>query len=238
MGRPEAERSTVLFAFFDSNQDSFVSGSKVLPPSNDVYGWFRKKLQRKGFEISEKGIYSAAVRWFARKSIVEPSPIKAETDFDMSTSTNDESTLNSSVERSAEIIRFSIKLKHTVWKTIEPVEINYRRNHTVKGVRTYKVLQPGVWSNVIVDAIASKKDVPCAWVFKTNKCYADKVKFSAVCVTCSANLFGTVDHLPDGNEPVTVKIELHGVNERRHKMETNRNVKIVGKKAEDIAASG
>lgn len=239
MGRPKSNQSKLLDELFRLYEERITNHMKILPPTDDVWSFIRKKLKQSlnDSKLSEKGIYSAAIRWYINKNGGETMHPK-ETEFEMSVLSSSEVSMNSSNEASRNVIKCSIKLESKVWKTIEPVEMTYRRKDTVKGIRTYTVLQPGVWSNVLVDAIAKKKEIPCGWVFKKNKCFSDKVTIQAVCTTCSANLFGTINELPNDKEPTIVNIEIHGMNARRHKITENRNVKVVGRKADDIAAAG
>lgn len=179
-------------------------------------------------QLSEKAIYSAGLRWWKeKKEPLNDTESKFGNDIEVSVNT---SNLNTSEETEDDLQtkKFKIQLPHKTWKTIEPVELNYVRKDTVRGVRKYVVLKPGVWTNVIVDAIAKRKDIPCAWVFKNNKCYFDSIKFQATCVTCSANLLGNMHEIPMDNEPATINIEILGLNSRRHEIIKNKSVKIVG----------
>lgn len=237
MGRPVSETSLFLVNLFRLNVQRFIKETKVLPPKDGVWMWFRKKLKNSDFNMNEKAIYSAASRWWRQQNERDKTPpVEPVNDFEMTATS--ENSLNSSNEVNPQVIKCSIKLEYKKWKTIEPVEVKYQRNDTLKGVRTYVVMQPGVWSNVVVDEISKKNDMPCGWSFKTNKCYSNKATFRAVCTTCSAILCGTIDRFPDENEPVKINIEVRGVNARRHEITKKKNVKIVGQKADDIAASG
>lgn len=76
-----------------------------------------------------------------------------------SNKTNDSSTTDKQRKYS---LRFKVELSYKVWKTISSVNKNYRRKR-VGNIRTYVVLKPGVWTNVILDAVTKKRrDIPCA----------------------------------------------------------------------------
>lgn len=188
---------------------------------------------------NEKAIYSAALRWWKDKNVDEVEQAsRLENEFEITAAV--ETSHDSSIDEksNSQVVKCTLKLEYLVWKTIEPVEMTYRRKDTKIGVRTYSVLQPGVWSNVIVDSIATKKDIPCSWVFKSNKCYDNKATIQAKCSNCSATLFGEINKFPKENETVTINVVIHGINQRRHKLTENWKVYIVGRKADEIAAEG
>lgn len=239
MGRPKSDHSVYLQELFIFRQNEIFSNGQIVPPSHKVWTLLKNDLTRKSYTITEKAIYSAALRWHnSTKNVVLPQaePVN---EFEISVNSTSSNSLNSSddASKNSQVLKCTIKLEHSVWKTIEPTEATYLRKDTLKGVRKYAVLQPGVWSNVIADAIAKQLLTPCTWAFKTNKCYTDRITFSAKCTTCSSNLFGSIDQFASEKQQVKINIEIHGMNTRRHEIRS-KNVKIVGRRADEIATSG
>lgn len=72
-------------------------------------------------------------------------------------------------------IKFNIQFSSKQWNTIKPIEVSYVRKHKAShksGVRKYRSLQPGLWTEVFSKEIAKRKDIPCEFIFKNNKCYS------------------------------------------------------------------
>lgn len=193
-GRPKSKSSDLLIEKFELFRDDIIQNEKVVPPSSEIWKNFGLK------DITNKAIYSAALRWFDKqcdskdKEYLQCEP---EISMEISLVSKDDSSLNSTEEKEISAKKFSIVLSNDVWKTIEPCSTQYRRkiDETHKsGVRTYYILQPGVWSNVIADKIAdSRADIICNFTFERSKVYQNGefyVDITAKCATCKAVLHG------------------------------------------------
>lgn len=68
---------------------------------------------------------------------------------------------------------FVLKLSYEKWKKIKPVETEYYRkleNNWNKETRTYLVLAPGVWTNVIAQELYKKNPkMQCTFAFERSK---------------------------------------------------------------------
>lgn len=107
-----------------------------------------------------------------------------------------------------------------------------------ENARSYPQLQPGVWTNVLVDHIADHRiKNPCTWSFIRSKVTPDGekyVKIAAKCTTCEAILFGTVDKAPEKNQPVKFKFTIRGFNQQMHSEEDRKSVRVGGSKAAEL----
>lgn len=178
-----------------------------------------------------KAIYTAALKWFDAKYKPKESSIqKLNVEFVCETTAASDSnvTNNDSFSENGDKdskMRFKIELSFKVWETISPVKKDYGCKS-----RTYHVLKPGVWSNVIVDAVTKKRPlIPCSWSFETNKCYLSDARdmyltIRAKCNTCGASLCGAIESEPMDNNPVYIEFEIRGLDAIRHVKAPTKNV--------------
>lgn len=107
-------------------------------------------------------------------------------------------------------------------------------------MRTYYVLESGLWTNYLIQKIAEhRKNIICTWAFKRAKVYMESdnyVTLSANCTTCRAYLIGYVPKKPNPDENVKFSFKVINFNEEEHKL-GRKNVRICGKKAEDLFKS-
>lgn len=125
-----------------------------------------------------------------------------------------------------------------MWTTVSPVEKDYARKRDNGKVRTYVVMPPGAWTNVIADAVTKKRsDIPCGWTFTNNRCYYSGKEYLTIrgrCNICSAILRGVIEDTPDENKPVDIKIEIFSLNRNTHEKAEPKNVRIGGDFAKTI----
>lgn len=103
-------------------------------------------------------------------------------------------------------------------------------------MRKYRSLQPGLWTEIFSKEIAEKKDVPCEFIFKNNKCYATGetfVKIQGKCSICSSVLAAVIKNEPEEDEPVKVIVKIFRINVNRHKNKTAK-VKVTKKTAQRL----
>lgn len=112
-----------------------------------------------------------------------------------------------------------------------------------KGVRSYKVLKPGVWTNVVIDEITKKRPhLQCVWAFQNNRCYSSGeyfLKLQAKCKVCSAILCGISEKDPDEGESLILNVEIRGISSKLHDKALQQNtpkVRIGGAYAKKLYA--
>lgn len=241
----------ILKKIFEENVHRIIDDrKKVVVPSNGIWNTIREQIENKK---SAKAIYNDALRWWEQKSL-ETSDQNVDrlndlADISIETSppsacNSDESNLSSQDEAlQANDINFTISLSYDVWKTIQPVETEHRRQDKTHNtnIRTYYALQPGLWTSVLVDHIAQHRiNNPCTWSFKRSKVYPNGKKYiilSAKCTTCGAFLIGEVSEAPKkDNVPVKFKFIVRGFVEEKH-ANNRKNVRIGGSKANELFSS-
>lgn len=201
MGRPKSVRTLIINTLLSDNEHNLINNNKVVPPSNPIWERLFLSLETKDRPANCKAVYTAALKFFSdklkSKEIQELESVCLD-----STTTSD---LNGSVSDSVEIDssnKFKIELSHKVWDTISPVEKEYSQKRDGKS-RIYRVLRPGAWTNVIVDAVTKKRPlVPCSWSFEQNKCHLSTdtdayLYIRAKCNTCGACLCGIMESEPE-----------------------------------------
>lgn len=177
-GRQRAYPLQDLYKLFEKYQSKIVGeDEKVIPPSDPFWAYLIKDNK---IPSQPRNIYTDAWKW--HKNREEKKSSESESDFD--DALEDEiSTENSSSAESLSDdskvnendIKFKVKLTSQLWKLMEPIPKSYHRradkNHK-RGVRSYLVLKPGSWSNIIVEKIAQHpKNIICNFTFK-RLCYS------------------------------------------------------------------
>uniref|UniRef100_A0A6V7ITH4 Uncharacterized protein n=1 Tax=Bracon brevicornis TaxID=1563983 RepID=A0A6V7ITH4_9HYME len=78
---------------------------------------------------------------------------------------------------------------------------------TLYGARSYTILNPGIWTNILALAIARQTRLPCAFVFDNSKIYESpnsvhylKIKGHCRSKLCQNELYGYVDRNPGDND--------------------------------------
>lgn len=221
MGRPQSEKTGVIHILLDEKESSVIINNKIVPPSSAIWNTLLSLLDKKFRPSNAKAIYSAALKWFETKS---KSTEKAENSVQnlnivsvCESSVSSDSNISNSITDvgDSSILKFNIELSYKVWETVKPVKKIYGTKRGGK-TRIYYVLQPGVWSNVIVDAVTKKRgQISCSWTFKTNKCYMSGnggvyLSIRANCNTCGAELCGEMENEPIENNPVLINFEIRG----------------------------
>lgn len=67
---------------------------------------------------------------------------------------------NSGCDKSRRHFSFTIFLSSKVWATIDPIPTKYARRsegRKYRKVRVYYILQPGVWTNILIDRISRSR---------------------------------------------------------------------------------
>lgn len=238
MGRPIAVKTKLLHTFFAVNERLIVENNKVVPPKSATWSNLYKDLPKNIVISTEKALYTAALKWWTKRQN------SSETFDDSGDSCNNSTSVSSEIDSSLideqkRLIKFKIELSAKVWETIKPVtKIYSRKGEKGNGVRSYEVLKPGVWSNVILDHVTKKRrDITCEWVFQANKCYRNGViflKIKAKCKICCSFLSGIVEHEPEESEPVNINFELTALDLSRHEGVEKQNVKIGGEYAKQV----
>lgn len=248
MGRPQSVRTSVIYNLLNENEVNVIINNKIAPPSSSIWDTLFSQLDKKYRPSNAKAIYTAALKWFEAKNKITKIAEKSTQNVNNvsvceSTVLNDSNvTNNNSLTDSGDndsIIKFKIQLSYKVWETIEPVKKEYARKRG-GNPRTYYVLKPGVWSNVILDAVTKKRrKIPCSWSFETNKCYMSGngdvyLTIRAKCNTCGAELCGSMENEPMESNPVDIKFEIRGFDVIRLENVDSKNVRISGAYAKGL----
>lgn len=235
MGRPTHSKTAEFHKLFAANEKQIVTNNKVVPPKSVIWQELIKSLTDK---VSEKALYTAALRWWSDHRSVEV--IDSQSHCNLSNASSDFDSSTNSVDQ-GHVIKFSIELSAKVWDSIKPVTKLYsRKTGNQSGVRPYEVLKPGVWSNVILDNVTKKRrDIPCAWVFETNKCSREGtnfIKLKARCNVCGSILTGLLEDEPESNEPILIRFEVTQLNRNLHDGEEPKSIKVGGEYVKEICA--
>lgn len=253
-GRKRAVPKEVIHQIFDETVFSIVKGDKIVSEKEgiDIYKQIQSD-ERINFAMTTKAIYTEALKWFKSKNLEACASSSKLEDIDdkfkeisFEASESSESHVGSDDEffetRSSEVV-FTVSLSYEVWETIQPIPKECIRNdksHKTH-LRTYYVLQPGVWTNVLSERICRHpKKIICTWSFKRCKVHMNSsVKFitiSGKCTTCDATLMGYVEKEPKESENVQFCFKMFGFDEKKH-AEGRRNVRIGGTKAKELFTS-
>ncbi len=235
MGRPIAQKTIELHKIFVAYEKSIVKNNKIVEPKSDIWTFLQKKLPDNINTSSTKALYTAALKWWNRA--VE----QLDNSNHSSYSVSSVSSVKSSpiVENKSAIIKFTIELSDKVWETIKPeTKLYARKNEENKNsVRSYEVLKPGVWTNVILDRVMKRRDVPCAWVFERNSCHREGVNYLTIeahCKMCCSKLHGNMQNEPEEGETAKINFEIKLLDLSRHDNVEPKNVKIGGEYAKKI----
>lgn len=233
-GRPGVIRRDQLIKIFESYREKIVRDNKVIVPSDKIWQDLSINIVK---NASAKSIYTAALRWWKEmtvKQTIDDSVVDGQSDC--------EDTSLSSVTNNK--INFNVYLSGEVWQQISPVPQKYYRkkdrDHKGKS-RTYLVLKPGIWTNVLIERIAEhRKNIICNWSFKRNKVSVSGNYFvvvTATCVTCSATLNGFIKDEPKHpRDRVKFCFVVRNFDKSRHQ-DTNKTVRNTGTRANDVFSS-
>lgn len=216
-----------------------VSENKVVQPSSEI--WQSIKIKYAWAKMDTKAIYERARQWKKEKDRDEtvnhsaPNNSMSDrseqsvSDQSMSVDLSDlninfnESTSNSDRNvKKRGLKKFKITLSYDVWRTISPITKNYKREleqSRNKRIRVFKVLPPGVWTNVVSEHIvqnSTAKQLNCCWKFIRAKVYSKGKVFVRIfggCTVCSASLSGVIRKKPARNEPVDICFTAENVKE-------------------------
>lgn len=242
MGRPQSLRTVAIHKLLDMYESEVVNEKKIAGPSAAIWTTLYEILDKNHRPSNPKAIYTAALKWLQSKTTpIENDSCVYEGNIVSILETTDDSHKTddniNEIETQFPMIKFSIELSYKVWETISPIKKNYGRKR--QGcVRSYFVLKPGVWTNVILDAVTKKRrEIPCAWSFKTNKCYYSGNEFLTIrakCNTCSAILCGVMEKEPCEPDPVSINFEVRGLDESCHDNEKTKSVRVGGAYANSL----
>lgn len=163
-GRPKSEDLHMLHSLFESFQNEIVtSEKKIIGRKAEIWN---KIKQTHNQTRTINGIYVAATKWWKDFQNDERSDqgnvlpeVSIETSYESNKSNDCETTFSSNgdtVSPQNDEIHFNIFIGAKVWQNIKPVECQYNRKADSchkQGIRKYKTMKPGVWSNVIANKI-------------------------------------------------------------------------------------
>jgi len=133
-----------------------------------------------------------------------------------------------------------------LYRTILPERNVYRDG---KKFRTYDILKPFTWTDMVNDAFINTHQLPCNFIYKRGKvfrstCSKHFITFQANCKDkCGAKLSGWSDHEPAEGEPLIIKIltnDTRGM-ERQHvtkrPLKGNKRLSVGSDLAKDLACN-
>lgn len=91
---------------------------------------------------------------------------------------------------------FTITFSVEDWKIIQPRLLEYMEKN---GPRTYELLTPHVWTNIVQDHFFLHTRLPCALAFKKNRTSSSGKYFLTVngrCNECGSNFIGFIEEIP------------------------------------------
>lgn len=228
-----------LHRIFKVNYNRIVDeNTKLFGPKNNVWGQLKRK-----FDLTQttKAIYTSALGFMKskenRKKRGKVEPVDTDKSFDSIISAASSVASNESDKSE---INFFVKLSARKWQTIAPVQKEYVRSDSKrnKTTRTYTVLPPGLWSNVIQSEISNKRsDLPCRWTFVKNTVteYGDQyLKIFAVCNKCTASLNGFIETEPEQNDEAVIHFSIKEFDESMHADGNEKNVRLTTEHAKTV----
>lgn len=173
-------------------------------------------LNRNGWQTKLREIYDIKIYENNDHNNVEVS--------DNDSSSSSSSSLNTDSKRKL----FKVKIPYDLYRTILPEKNVYKDG---KKFRTYEVLKPFMWTDVVNDAFINAHRLPCNFiykrgkVFRSSKCSKHFVTFQAHCKDCGAKLSGWSDHEPEEGEPLIIIISTNDTRGEEQKHTTKRPLK-------------
>lgn len=123
---------------------------------------------------------------------------------------DNDSSSSSSVKSDPKNKLFTVEIPYDLYRTILPERNVYRDG---KKFRTYEILKPFTWTDVVNDAFINTHQLPCNFIYKRGKVFRSNsskhfITFQATCKDkiCGARLSGWSDHEPAEGEPLIIKI--------------------------------
>lgn len=96
----------------------------------------------------------------------------------------------------SEMLNFSITLSFEEWKTISPQSKSYHQKYRI---RTYEVLSPNHWSNVVQEHFFLHTKLPCAITYKKASVRPSGNVYLSIygkCTECDSKLYGELTDIP------------------------------------------
>lgn len=184
------------------NKNSIFDGHKmVVGPTHSV--WSNIKDQLNG-EISEKSLYTIVK--CNRNNVLSRIHINAVPknteveDTDKEKYASDFEDENSS-ENDIDKINFKITLSKEEWAAIQS-EKSYQLKNSRYLKRSYKILKPGSWTEIVHSHFWEQTKIACTIIYKRAKIYESGFHycvFYGKCKSCKSEIKGTLDEKPTIN---------------------------------------
>jgi len=144
------------------------------------------------------------------------------------TEESEDEEMDLDVEDDKSLTDFHIDIPYDVYQKMKPIEVEYGNG---KNKRTYSILKPGIWSNVIFDEFVKIHKLPCCFIFKRCKVYVCEsakhfLVFNATCKNhkCSAKLKGVAYKRPLENQPLKLTLKTKDTRGIIHDIHLKRNL--------------
>jgi len=132
------------------------------------------------------------------------------------------------VEDDKSLTTFHMDIPYDVYRKMKPIEVEYGNG---KNKRSYSVLKPGVWSNIIFDEFVKMHKLPCCYIFKRCKVYISEsaknfLVFNGTCKNdkCSAKLKGIAFKRPPETQPIKLILKTKDTRGIIHSIHLKRNL--------------
>lgn len=183
------------------NETIFKDNCIVVGPSHTVWKNIRNDLKN---EISEKSLYTLVKcnrnnflnLLGIKKTEEHKKQIKNYFQRDSVSSTSKDS----STDDVEETLKFNITLSIEEWNRMLPSEVKYKRKGSTS--RTYTILSPGIWTDIIHSHFWEQTKRSCSIVYKRAKIYEDGTNYCQLfgtCSNCSSKFFGVLKNKPPTN---------------------------------------
>ena len=224
IGRRPVDAPEKVMRLAREHARTIFEGDTQKTPKHDVYS--RIKIQG-NLKMSEKAIYTFAMRHKNSVSgLQHPAvdlrssfPDGHETEAGSDSSFSDNNNADSEAEKDVEYLagdasapcHFSVHITKENWNLMKPSMKTYNRSDQSRMDRSreYAVLEKGVWTDIVAQAVWLKRKYPCTWSFKKHYIGLTPdalyfLRFRATCA-CGGTLTGVI------NNPPPQDVESNGV---------------------------
>jgi hypothetical protein len=178
----------------------FKDNCVIVGPSHFIWTTIKNDLNN---EISEKSLYTLVKcnrNNFLCLLGIEASPeaedVCKDIEYDFHENTDSDDFLNNIDEE----IKFNMTLSVEEWNSLQTSDVMYKRKHFLS--RTYSVLKPGVWADIMHSHFWEQTKFPCSISYKRAKIYENGTnycEFYGMCTTCESKLYGVLENKPSIN---------------------------------------
>lgn len=205
----------IVEAIFGYKETIFDGHEMIVGPTHPVWADIRRKLNG---EISEKSLYT--IIKCNRNDVLSKLHIDLHDDASKTTeivgAVVDNSTSDFEIENisknNIDKIDFKITLSKEEWAEIQ-CEKKYQLKNSKYLNRNYKILKPGVWTEIVHSHFWEQTKIACPITYKRAKIYESGLHYCVFygnCKTCNSELKGTLCVKPPINSRAIFNCTLKG----------------------------